>query len=154
MYWLIGAAVAFSLTGQVPRADAGLLGLFTQSALRSVFFARASVDGNAIEVRHLASGIARSGNDLTRELLSGKRLELPDGPDLDREVPFSHDCRRALRSAREEADRFGHSYVGPEHLLLGILRENFIIEGLTVDAVRELVRTRSQAEAPTALDRR
>jgi ATP-dependent Clp protease ATP-binding subunit ClpA len=32
--------------------------------------------------------------------------------------------RRVLELATEEAARFGHHYVGPEHLLLGILRED------------------------------
>jgi Clp amino terminal domain, pathogenicity island component len=31
--------------------------------------------------------------------------------------------RRILELARDEADRFGHRYVGPEHVLLGILRD-------------------------------
>jgi hypothetical protein len=30
---------------------------------------------------------------------------------------------RALDLAREEAERFGHHYVGPEHLVLGVLRD-------------------------------
>jgi hypothetical protein len=32
-------------------------------------------------------------------------------------------ARRVLELAGEEASRFGHRYVGPEHVLLGILRE-------------------------------
>jgi ATP-dependent Clp protease ATP-binding subunit ClpA len=32
-------------------------------------------------------------------------------------------ARRVLDLAREEADRFGHRYLGPEHLVLGVLRE-------------------------------
>jgi hypothetical protein len=33
------------------------------------------------------------------------------------------DARRVLDLAREEADRFGHRYLGPEHLVLGLLRD-------------------------------
>lgn len=36
---------------------------------------------------------------------------------------FSGQVGRVMELAREEADRFGHRYVGPEHLLLGMLRE-------------------------------
>jgi hypothetical protein len=38
-------------------------------------------------------------------------------------VQRSAHARRVLRLAREEADRVGHRYVGPEHLLLGVLRD-------------------------------
>jgi Clp amino terminal domain, pathogenicity island component len=36
---------------------------------------------------------------------------------------FSGQVGRVIDLAREEADRFGHRYVGPEHLLLGLLRD-------------------------------
>ena len=36
---------------------------------------------------------------------------------------FSAGARRVLVSAQEEAALFGHSYIGTEHLLLGLLRE-------------------------------
>jgi hypothetical protein len=32
-------------------------------------------------------------------------------------------ARRVLDLSREEADRFGHRYLGPEHLVLGVLRD-------------------------------
>ena len=35
----------------------------------------------------------------------------------------SQQADRVLDLAREEADRFGHRYLGSEHLVLGILRE-------------------------------
>jgi Clp amino terminal domain, pathogenicity island component len=36
---------------------------------------------------------------------------------------FTEQVGRVMDLAREEAERFGHRYVGPEHLLLGLLRE-------------------------------
>jgi Clp amino terminal domain, pathogenicity island component len=36
---------------------------------------------------------------------------------------FTEQVRRVLELAREEADGLAHRYVGPEHLLLGMLRE-------------------------------
>jgi len=38
----------------------------------------------------------------------------------------SGQVRRVMELAREEADRLGHRYLGPEHLLLGLLREDEI----------------------------
>jgi hypothetical protein len=35
----------------------------------------------------------------------------------------SEHARRVLDLSREEADRFGHRYLGPEHLVLGVLRD-------------------------------
>ncbi len=35
---------------------------------------------------------------------------------------FSKGVQRVLKFAKEEAVRLGHSYVGSEHFLLGILR--------------------------------
>jgi Clp amino terminal domain, pathogenicity island component len=36
---------------------------------------------------------------------------------------FTEPAHRVLDLAREEADRFGHRYLGPEHVLLGLLAE-------------------------------
>ena len=37
---------------------------------------------------------------------------------------FSKGVQRVLKYAKEEAVRLGHSYVGSEHLLLGIIKDN------------------------------
>ncbi len=39
------------------------------------------------------------------------------------ETNFSQQVKDALQYSREEAERLGNNYIGPEHLLLGILRE-------------------------------
>ena len=44
--------------------------------------------------------------------------------DRDRYEKFTVRARRVLRFAREEAQRFQHNYIGTEHLLLGLVREN------------------------------
>src|SRR5918994_161759 len=36
---------------------------------------------------------------------------------------FTEQVRRAFDLARAEADLFGHRYVGPEHVVLGVLRD-------------------------------
>ena len=60
------------------------------------------------------------------------------------EIPFSSFLRkRALQYAAEEADRLLHNYIGTEHLLLGLLREERSVaaevlaaRGLKIEAVR------------------
>ena len=37
---------------------------------------------------------------------------------------FSERARRVLSLAQDEAQRFNHSYIGTEHILLGLVREN------------------------------
>jgi ATP-dependent Clp protease ATP-binding subunit ClpC len=48
---------------------------------------------------------------------------------------FTKRARRALTLAQEEALRLNHNYLGPEHLLLGIVREE---NGMAVTVLREL----------------
>ena len=62
------------------------------------------------------------------------------------EVPFDSDVKRALEHAREEADGLHHIYIGTEHLLLGLLRDEQSVagsmlaaRGLHLDDARELV---------------
>ena len=52
---------------------------------------------------------------------------------------FTERARRALQAAEEESARLGHSAIGAEHLLLGLLRDprsvaTRVLEGLGVDA--------------------
>ena len=75
---------------------------------------------------------------------------------------FTQRARRVLSLAQEEAERLQHSYIGTEHLLLGLLREDGgvasrVLQDLGVDSerVQELVErmTRSGQRAPfTKLD--
>jgi len=48
---------------------------------------------------------------------------------------FSERARRALTSAQEEAQRLNHSYIGTEHILLGLIREE---EGVAAKVLKEL----------------
>src|SRR6478735_3880220 len=48
---------------------------------------------------------------------------------------FTPRAQQVLALARKEADRFNHSYVGTEHLLLGLLREG---EGVAARVLKRL----------------
>jgi len=48
---------------------------------------------------------------------------------------FSERARRALTSAQEEAQRLNHSYIGTEHILLGLIREE---EGVAAKVLNQL----------------
>lgn len=60
------------------------------------------------------------------------------------DVPFSAGARKALELAVEEARSFGHTYVGTEHILLGLIREKegiaaqiLVKSGVTLQKARE-----------------
>ena len=61
------------------------------------------------------------------------------GPDL----PYTRDAKRVLEHAMQEASRLQHSYVGTEHLLLGVLSvkgvssEFLRAAGITLDTARD-----------------
>ena len=69
---------------------------------------------------------------------------------------FTERARQVVVLAQDEARRLGHDYIGTEHLLLGLLREEQGIAAKTLagfevslDVLRaDLVRTVGQAEAP------
>jgi len=112
---------------------------YTERARRVLFFARyeASQLGSlSIETEHLLLGLIREGKGLTSRIFARSHLSLEairretEGRTVFREkvsvsveIPFSAEAKRALGFAAEEADRLLHNYIGTEHLLLGILRE-------------------------------
>ena len=48
---------------------------------------------------------------------------------------FTERVRKVIQLAREEATRFNHDYIGPEHLLLGLVKEG---EGIAASALSNL----------------
>ena len=48
---------------------------------------------------------------------------------------FSKRARKVLTMAQEEAQRLNHNYIGTEHLLLGLVKED---QGVAVKVLREL----------------
>src|SRR5450830_1894647 len=133
---------------------------YTERARRVLFFARyeASQLGSiSIETEHLLLGLIREGKGLTSRIFARSHLSLEnirkeiEGRTVFREkvstsveIPFSAETKRVLQFAAEEADRLLHNYIGTEHLLLGILREersvaaSILMEhGMRLNTVRE-----------------
>ena len=48
---------------------------------------------------------------------------------------FTEATKRVLTLAQEEAERAHHSYIGTEHILLGLLRERDTVAGLALDRI-------------------
>ena len=89
----------------------------------------------AIEPEHLLAGLIIEGKGLISRLFAASRTsmeniarelafdvnrhELRNRPLVDH--PHSADVKRILELAADESAQLGHTYLGPEHLLLGIL---------------------------------
>jgi ATP-dependent Clp protease ATP-binding subunit ClpC len=79
--------------------------------------------------------------------------------DNERFEMFAEPAREVLRLAEEEAQRFNHHSIGPEHLLLGLVRESDGIAaevlghlGVELDTVRSAVESRSGHSDRVVLD--
>jgi len=60
---------------------------------------------------------------------------------------FSEKARRVLSLAQEEAQRFNHTYIGTEHILLGLVREtDGVAARVLVNLDVELSKIRSAVE--------
>jgi ATP-dependent Clp protease ATP-binding subunit ClpC len=60
---------------------------------------------------------------------------------------FDADARRALALAQAEAIRFHHDYIGPEHLLLGVLRDGHSVGARALTSLGvEVVKARKSVE--------
>ena len=111
---------------------------YTEKARRVIFFARyeaSQFGAPAIETEHLLLGILREDKRLTSRLLRSQasvdsirrqieaattqRERISTSVDL----PISTEGKRVMAFAAEEAEKLGHSHIGTEHLLLGLLRE-------------------------------
>jgi ATP-dependent Clp protease ATP-binding subunit ClpC len=75
---------------------------------------------------------------------------------------FTQPARKVLQLANDEAERLQHAYIGTEHVLIGLVREEDGLggqvlrgEGVTVDRVNELVtRVAPAGTAPASSHRR
>ncbi len=144
---------------------------YTEKARRIVFFARyeASEFGSpTIETEYLLLGILREDKALASRFLPSndsvasirqriraltpRREKISTSVDL----PLSHESKRALAYSAEESDKLKQRHIGPEHMLLGLLREekslaaNLLQErGLSIARVREELRARG-ADSPVS----
>ncbi|MBI4445649.1 MAG: ATP-dependent Clp protease ATP-binding subunit [Acidobacteria bacterium] len=146
---------------------------YTEKARRVIFFARyeASQFGSRyIETEHVLLGLLREDKALTSRFfpraeatLDGIRKQVESRtPSHEKvstsvELPLSDESKRVLNYAAEEAERLLCNYIGTEHILLGLLREEKSVaasilyeKGLRLSRVREeLAGTGSEKTAPS-----
>jgi ATP-dependent Clp protease ATP-binding subunit ClpC len=133
---------------------------YTERARRVIFFARyeaSQLGSNSIETEHLLLGLIREGKGLTSRIFSKSHLSMEsirkdiEGRALYRDkvstsvdIPLSSESKRVLGYASEEAERMLHNYIGTEHILLGLMREEKSLaagilgeKGMRLNSVRE-----------------
>jgi Clp amino terminal domain, pathogenicity island component len=111
---------------------------YLEQSRRAIFFARyeaAQTGSGCIEPEHLLLGILRSDEDLAMRLFKTKenvesigrkiRTAFPSGRkiSISEDLPLSFECKRMLAYGAEEAERRHARRIEPQHLLLGLLRD-------------------------------
>jgi uncharacterized protein (TIGR03435 family) len=125
---------------------------YTEQARRTLFFARYEAFQAAsafIETEHILLGLFRDDQSPAMRALARARVSLetirqeieshtarrvgtPSATAED--LPFSEETESVLHYAEQEAERLLHHHVGPEHLLLGLFREE---RGLAATILKE-----------------
>jgi ATP-dependent Clp protease ATP-binding subunit ClpC len=123
---------------------------------------------NYVGTEHLLLGLVREGGGVASQVLVNMNVELPkvrqaveliigrgDRP-VTGNISLTPRARRVVELAVDESHRLGHSYIGTEHLLLGLVREGEgiaagVLEslGVNLDSVRhEVIRVLAQGGGP------
>lgn len=154
------------LTGCITEGAGVRLGFvferYTEPARRVLFFARfesSQYGALAIAPEHLLIGVLREPTPVVDSLLSAQSISvealraalaarMPAHPQVpvSVEIPFSAATKHALQYGADEADGLDHRYIGPEHLLLGLLREGhstasgvLVEQGLSLELARQRI---------------
>jgi len=134
---------------------------FTERAQKVLFLARDEarrLGHPAVGTEHLLLGLLREGEGIAaRSLMAlgvnldkvraeAEKIVAPGKLNIGEEIGLTPRAKKVLELAQEEGRRQGVSYVGTEHILLGLIREGegvaarvLISEGLTLDKVRRQV---------------
>jgi ATP-dependent Clp protease ATP-binding subunit ClpC len=134
---------------------------FNEHVRRSLFFARYEASrssSHSIALQHVLLGMLREADPVLNELLRIRGIEprelreelLGERVTIERvstspDLPLAEETKKALAFAVHEAESMGHSNVGSEHLLLGLLRveESTAAEYLNTNGV-ELFQLREE----------
>ncbi|WP_236034406.1 ATP-dependent Clp protease ATP-binding subunit [Bifidobacterium saguinibicoloris] len=111
---------------------------FTDRARRVIVLAQEearSLQHNYIGTEHLLLGLIREGEGVAAKALAAKGVELDatrkqveemigkGNATSNGHIPFTTHAKQVLELSLREALQLGHSYIGTEHILLGLIRE-------------------------------
>jgi ATP-dependent Clp protease ATP-binding subunit ClpC len=122
---------------------------FTERAREVVVLAQdeaRALKHNYIGTEHLLLGLLRNEDSPAQRVLESFELTVEEararvariigqGDEVTTgQIPFTPRAKKVLELSLREALDLGHNYIGTEHILLGLLREN---EGVAVEIVRD-----------------
>lgn len=98
-------------------------------------------EGEGVAAKSLESlGIPLEGLRSQVEEAIGRGTEVPPS-----KIPFTPRTKKVLELSVREAEQFGHTYTGTEHILLGLLREgDGVAAQVLVEEGAELTRVHQQ----------
>src|SRR5919201_1254154 len=112
---------------------------FTAKARQVIVLAQdeaRALNHNYIGTEHILLGLVRENEGLAAQVLGSLAITLEDaraqvarivgsGDEVTTgQIPFTPRAKKVLDLALREALSLGHNYIGTEHLLLGLVREN------------------------------
>ena len=135
---------------------------FTDRAKKVMSFARQEAqkfNHEYIGTEHILLGLVQEGSGVAANVLKNMNIDLEKvrhevekivktGPSMVTmgQLPFTPRAKKVLELSMEEASQLSHNYIGTEHLLLGLIKENEGIAaqvlmnlGVKLDEVREEV---------------
>jgi len=162
MNWLKSFREALTAPIAPRHAAAEPIRNFTQRAQQVLALARLEADRlnrNSVGTEHLLRGIIRLGQGRAVAVLRKMGIDLEKvrqevelmvktGPDqkMTSNIPYTPRVKKVLALAAKEAKALNHTYLGTEHILLGLLREGDGVAarvlkklGLDVEATRQYV---------------
>ncbi len=137
---------------------------FTERAQRVILIAQEEakrLNHDYVGTEHILLGLVALGEGVAAQVLSNLNIDLRkvrseiekivgtgDNMMLLGEIPFTPRAKKVLEYAVEEAQHMGHTYIGTEHILMGLIREEEgvaarVLEnlGLKLETVREEIMT-------------
>jgi ATP-dependent Clp protease ATP-binding subunit ClpC len=124
---------------------------FTDRAKKVMSFARQEAmkfNHEYIGTEHILLGLVQEGSGVAANVLKNMTIDLDKirhevekivktGPSMVTmgQLPFTPRAKKVLELSLEEASQLSHNYIGTEHLLLGLIREN---EGIAAQVLMNL----------------
>ncbi|MER2140475.1 MAG: ATP-dependent protease ATP-binding subunit ClpC, partial [Priestia megaterium] len=126
-----------------------MFGRFTERAQKVLALAQEEalrLGHNNIGTEHILLGIVREGEGIAAKALSAlglstekiqKEVEalIGRGQELTQTIHYTPRAKKVIELSMDEARKLGHSYVGTEHILLGLIREG---EGVAARVLNNL----------------
>ncbi len=132
---------------------------FTEQARKIILSAQEKakeLNHDFVDTEHILFGILEEKNCIATKVLSGIvdlkivynnlfDFLIPQKKKKSKEINFTPSSRRVLEYSFEEARILGHTHIGTEHILLGLIREkNSIASKILTDAGLDLEKVRRQ----------